>query len=48
MANKVKNALQSTVFKSGPRRLRMRRPPTPPPAPRRSNESVKGPGDKPS
>lgn len=46
MAQKVKNAPQSSVFKSGPRRLRMRRPPTPPPAPRRAPETQKGPNDK--
>lgn len=47
MAQKVQTAVQSNVFKSGPRRLRMRRPPTPPPAPRRLKDTEKKSGDKP-
>lgn len=36
---KVEKAVQSTLFKAPPRRLRMRHPPTPPPAPQRSKKS---------
>ena len=35
MTDKVKHASQSPVFKAGPRRLRIPRPPTPQPAPKR-------------
>jgi hypothetical protein len=46
MTDKVKHALQSPVFKAGPRRLRMPQPPTPKPAPKRKMSDFAKESDK--